>query len=46
MASIALIVVLPFAVDGMVMSAAAFGLHQARQHGILVAAVAALADAA
>ena len=38
-------VVLPVAVDGDRDVAAAFGLHQARQHGVLVAAVAALADA-
>ena len=38
-------VVLPVAVDGNRNVAAAFRLHQARQHGILVAAVAALADA-
>ena len=38
-------VVLPVAVDGNRNVAAAFGLHQARQHGILVAAVATLADA-
>ena len=38
-------VVLAVAVNGNRNVAATFGLHQARQHGILVAAVAALADA-
>ena len=38
-------IVLPIAVDGNGDVATALGLHQARQYGVLVAAVAALADA-